>query len=400
MTTSLFADIATTLARQVLEGAGEPEMLTGACARLEEAGVPLLRAAIGIDTLHPVLEGRITVWRRGMSQAEAHEMVRTTGKENSDLWLRSPFYRLFETGESRLRRRPGLDYVAGEFPLVDDLVKAGASDYLAYVNRLGPAATIGATDAIHSSWTTDRPDGFMPADIELIERVLPSLTASIHDVSLRRIAGTLVETYLGRDAGRRVLSGNIQRGVAEPIRAVLWFSDLQGFTRLAERSAPDAVIPLLNDYAECLISAIHAHGGQVLKFMGDGLLAFFPIDAPQAACARAMAAAEAAREGVAALNKARAERGDATTMADIALHIGEVFYGNIGSIDRLDFTVVGPAVNALARIEAMCRSLERDVVVSQAFAAASGENRARLVSLGRYALRGVTAPEELFTLLP
>src|SRR5690606_34988391 len=143
-------------------------------------------------------------------------------------------------------------------------------------------------DFIYSSWTTDRPDGFTAEQIALIEAILPSLGLAVHSLSVRRVVDTVLATYLGRDAGMRVLRGNIERGVAEPIRAVLWFSDLKGFTGITERSPPDAVIPLLNDYAECLIGAIHAEGGQVLKFMGDGLLAIFPIDgAEAAACARA-----------------------------------------------------------------------------------------------------------------
>jgi adenylate cyclase len=205
-----------------------------------------------------------------------------------------------------------------------------------------------------------------------------------------------MQTYLGRDAGARVLSGRIMRGVADRIDAVIWFSDLRGFTRITD-SAPEQVIPLLNDYADAIVSVIHGHGGDVLKLIGDGILAIFTADDRERACTGALAAATAARSEVAALNLQRARDGLPVTDAYVDLHVGEVFYGNIGSIERLDFTVVGPAVNETSRIAAMCRSVDQPVLVSEAFAKVDGM-RERLVSVGRYALRGVAQPQELFTL--
>jgi adenylate cyclase len=215
---------------------------------------------------------------------------------------------------------------------------------------------------------------------------------------LARIAGTLVETYLGRDAGRRVLSGRIARGVAERIGAVLWFSDLRGFTRITEEAPPEQIIPLLNDYAEAIISSVHEAGGDVLKLIGDGTLAIFRAD-PGRACRCALDAEALTRARIQALNARRAAAGLPLTRAYLGLHIGEVFYGNFGSPDRLDFTVVGAAVNEASRIAAMCRSAERSVLLSSAFvAAAHEEDRATFVSVGRYALRGVGRAQELFTL--
>ena len=211
--------------------------------------------------------------------------------------------------------------------------------------------------------------------------------------------GTLVETYLGRDPGRRVLKGDIARGVAERIRAIVWFSDLQGFTRITDTADPEAIIPLLNDYSDAVISAIHDAGGDVLKLIGDGTLAIFKADDPGEACRCALKAEGLARRRIAALNQRRAAQGLAVTDAYLALHVGDVLYGNIGSAERLDFTVVGPAVNEASRIAVMCRSIERAVLVSPTFAAAAlPEDRARLVSVGRYALRGVMQSQELFTL--
>jgi len=225
------------------------------------------------------------------------------------------------------------------------------------------------------------------------------LALALKSISLARIAETLVETYLGRDAGRRVLSGGIRRGVAEKIAAVLWFSDLRGYTGITDTIAADQVIPLLNDYAEAVISAVHDHGGDVLKLIGDGTLAIFTADAPEAACRSAVLAHAALRDRLGKLNQRRAAENLPVTDIYLGLHIGTVFYGNIGSTERLDFTVVGPTVNEAARIAAMCRSAERDVLVSADFLAASAPaERARLVSVGRYALRGVARPRELFTI--
>jgi adenylate cyclase len=214
--------------------------------------------------------------------------------------------------------------------------------------------------------------------------------------SLTRIAGTLVETYLGRDPGQRVLAGRIGRGAAERIHAVLWYSDLRGFTRITDNAPPQQTIALLNDYAEAAISSIHDHDGDVLKLIGDGILAIFPYDSePESACARAVAAEGALRHRLGKLNEKRTAAGKPTTEIYLGLHIGEVFYGNIGSRERLDFTVIGAAVNEVARIAAMCRSAERDVLLSANFASAAP---ASTVSVGRYALRGVERPQELFTL--
>jgi adenylate cyclase len=304
---------------------------------------------------------------------------------------------MVESGERRLRRRLDQADATGEFPMLDELAASGASDYLALITPLAGRAAIGGVEHIYSSWAATRAGGFGESELATLEQLVPTLALGIAGVSTGRIADTLMETYLGHDAGRRVLSGNIERGVAERIRAVLWFSDLRGFTRIAETSAPEQVIPFLNDYADCLVGAIHAHGGQVMKFMGDGILAIFAIDQAGEGCRRALDAADDALGRLAALNARRAGQGMPVTGAYLGLHIGEVFYGNVGSVDRLDFTVVGPAVNEVVRIEAMCRSIDQDVILSSAFAEAAVDDRARLVSLGRYALRGVRAPQELFT---
>jgi adenylate cyclase len=209
------------------------------------------------------------------------------------------------------------------------------------------------------------------------------------------MTGALMKTYLGRDAGQRVLSGRIVRGIAERIDAAIWFSDLRGFTRITD-AAPDQVIPLLNDYSDAIVSAIHACGSDLVKLIGDGTLAIFTAEDRMHACEAALSAATAARQSVAEL-KQRTAAGKPVTDTYLGLHVGEVYYGNIGSRERLDFTVIGPAVNEASRIAAMCRSVDQPVLISSAFADV-GDIKSRLVSVGRYALRGVTQPQELFTL--
>jgi adenylate cyclase len=250
---------------------------------------------------------------------------------------------------------------------------------------------------------TDRAEGFSDDEISALRRLTPFLGLAIKSASLGRIAETLVETYLGRDAGRRVLRGRIARGVADRIETVLWFSDLRNYTRISETSPPEQIIPLLNDYADAVVSAIHQNSGDVLKLIGDGVLAIFPAGQRDRACAAALHAARLAREAVGLLNARRLKEGVPATDMYLGLHIGEVFYGNIGSKERLDFTVVGPAVNEVSRIAAMCRSVDQPVLLSAAFASAAFAacvdlGRRPFVSVGRYALRGVGKPQELFTL--
>ena len=395
------AEVSSWVTRAGLSGTPEPELLRGFCERAVASGLPLTRAIVIIDTLHPVYGGRVFRWRAdGALESNIHEYGRTIEGQTAENWRRSPFFHLLETGGSLLRR----SLVRGDpvdFPILEDLHAEGQTDYLALIQRFGDDGVIGEMDGVYSSWTTNAPSGFEDAHVQTLCRLVPSLALAVKCASLARIAETLVETYLGRDAGRRVLSGRIARGVADRIEAVLWYSDLRGYTRITDTAPPEQVIPLLNDYAEAVISSIHEAGGDVLKLIGDGTLAVFKTDDPGRACRCALQAEALARSRIAALNERRATEGLPLTQAYLGLHVGEVFYGNIGSRDRLDFTVVGPAVNEVSRIVAMCRSAERDVLVSSAFAAAAlDEDRARLVSVGRYALRGIARPQELFTLAP
>lgn len=388
------AELSAWITESGLAGQSESAILAGFCDRLVARGLPLARALVLIDTLHPVYEGRAFRWTRAQKETTLTEYGRTDDDLNR--WLHSPFYRLEQSGESLLRRRLTPETEA-DFSIFPELRAGGITDYLALANRFDDRDSIGGMDCVYSSWATDAARGFDESDVAHLIQLMPFLALAVKSASLARIAGTLVETYLGRDPGRRVLQGRIRRGVAERIEAVLWFSDLRGYTRISDTASPEEIIPLLNHYADAIISAIHDEGGDVLKLMGDGTLAIFTSQDRGRACDAALTAALAARRAVAATNDRRTAKGLPVAEVYLALHIGDVFYGNIGSKERLDFTVIGPAVNEVSRIAAMCRSVDQPLLVSSAFAAAMGETRSRLVSVGRYALRGIGRPQELFT---
>ena len=409
MNETFFAELSEWLIQAGLAGMSETDIVNGFCDRCVAAGLPLARGQVFIDTLHPVHEGRLFRWGVGPNESPLVEYGRTSPDalaasgsspedvEAAERWRRSPFYTMLRTGDALLRRRLNAA-TQDEFPALSDFAVAGMTDYVAIINRFAAEGALGDMDGVYSSWTTRAPEGFSDGQTAALQRIAPYLALAIKSVSLARMTGTLMETYLGRDAGQRVLSGRIVRGIPERIDAVVWFSDLRGFTRITD-TAPEQVIPLLNDYADAIVSAIHEHGGDVLKLIDDGTLAIFTADNRANACGAALSAAIAAREGIVELNRRRLADGKPVTDMYLGLHVGEVFYGNVGSRERLDFTVVGPAVNEASRIAAMCRSVDQPVLMSSAFADV-GDMRRRLVSVGRYALRGVARPQELFTLDP
>ena len=382
-------------------GDDEIELLNGLCRRCVEAGLGLARATVVIDTLHPLYEGRVFNWRQdGKVERAVVEYQASLEGEAGVSWRRSPFYHLLESGGTELRRRLARGETA-PFQVLEELKADGQTDYFAMVQRFDKDKAIGEMDCFLSRWTTERPDGFEESEIAALRRLTPALGLAIKSTSLARVAQSLVEAYLGRDAGKRVLKGSITRGSVERIHAVIWFSDMHGYTSLSERLATDQLIPLLDDYADAAISAIHGAGGDVLKLIGDGVLAIFEADEPAAASLAALAAEHDMRAKLTELEERRLASGAPVASIYLGLHIGDVFYGNIGSKDRLDFTVVGQAVNEANRIASMCSSIGRNLLVSSAFLQALPEpERANFASVGRFALRGVGRAQELFTLDP
>ena len=273
MDTAGFSELRTWLTEAGLAGKSETALLDGFCRLALDAGLPIGRAAIVIDTLHPVHEGRAFLWRREgkQTQTELVEYGPTSEGEMAENWRRSVFFHLLQTGGSLFRVR----FHAGETADFFNFAKMrdeGMTDVAAMITRFPGSGAIGEMDSLYSYWATDRPHGFDDAHVEAIAGLVPMLALAVKCVSLARIAGTLVETYLGRDAGQRVLKGLIRRGVADRISAVLWYSDLREFTRITDQSPPEQIIPLLDDYAEAVISAIYDNGGDVLKRLaGAGL---------------------------------------------------------------------------------------------------------------------------------
>lgn len=377
-----------------LDELGRADLMAGYCGQLVEAGVPLWRAAIGTSALHPLLIAQGNRWVAGEGVHDEF-YARADGSEGEERWRLSPWYRLINDNQPQMRCRIGVGEGTNEFPLLAELAAEGGTDYWARLMQFGQVME--EENGLATSWATQAADGFADCDLQLIEATLPAFALAFKATMAIDTTQTLVMTYLGRDAADRILRGEIDRGQVKTVRRVLWFSDLVGFTRIADTLPRDQLLDLLNAYAECLVGVVHDHQGEVLKFMGDGILAVFGGEREEA-CERALDAAEAARCAIAQLNQKRADL--PVTEFTLALHEGEVLSGNVGSQDRLDFTVVGPAVNEVSRIQAMSRSLDQPVLVSASFAAACRRQRQRLVSVGRYALRGVGQPQELFTLDP
>ena len=392
--------------RQGLLGIGAAELFEGFCRRLALAGVRLWRASAAMRTLHPQWGGYSYTWRRDLNAIEPAQFER--GDERRRVWLTSPFAFLVAQAQTRpgdadpwlhLRRRLTGPEAQLDFPVLEELADDGATDYFAQIVRFGPEGDASRGTGIAYSFATDRREGFGEDDVTLLRAVLPALSLAMMAHAGHTIASGLLGAYLGDDAGRRIHAGAVERGSVERIHAVLWFADMRGFTKLADSTPGLEVIELLDEVFETLTAPLRSRGGQVLKFMGDGMLAIFPLPAETQAktCRDAIEAAREAMHTLDRINRARVEACKPIAEVDLALHIGEVLYGNVGAADRLDFTVIGPAVNEAARIETLCEPLGRKVLVSAEFAAAAG-NCNGLQPLGHHRLRGVREPRAIYGL--
>ena len=360
------------------------------CRRIHAAGIPIDRGFCAVGTLHPQIEAAAYTWKRG--EAGAMRRLAQHGLTESPQYRTSPVAAVQASGKP-LRRRLADPDCPLDYPVLEELRAEGQTDYVAFPLLFSN----GEVNAI--TWATDRPGGYSDQHVVDLAEIAEALALVVELQSSRRIAHNLMNTYVGKRSGARVLSGAIQRGSGEDLRAVIWFCDLRGFTALADRLPRAELIALLNDYFEIMAQAVQGEGGEVLKFVGDGMLAIFEIAAREAPAERAAAALRAARAAVAAVAKANAARradGRTEVRYALALHLGEVTYGNIGAPDRLDFTVIGPAVNHANRLEALAGELGEPVLASASFAAAAAGTE--LKSLGRHQLRGVAEPQEVFAL--
>lgn len=391
--------VAAWLTEQGLKGASESELLTGFCQICREFGLRLDRGMALMDTLHPVHEGRAFRWDSEQAIEPEFEYG-PTGRDADSLqsWQRSAFYYLWAGSENEVRRRIGFGDPT-DFAMLERMQSEGHTDFIAMVHRFAKAGTIGEMDCFFSHFTTRHPEGFSDRDLVILRKLVPVLALAIKCIALGRIARTIAEVYLGEDAARQVLEGKISRGKSERISAALWFSDLLNYTKISDSVPPEDILPMLNAYSDVVISAVHEAGGNVLKLIGDGVLAIFKSEAASDACCAALRAEQLLRKKLVLLNEERAREDRPTTDVYIGLHIGDVFYGNIGSQERLDFTVIGPAVNEVSRIASLCRSVDFNVLISSDFAASiPDEDRAALACIGRYALRGVQRAQDLYTI--
>jgi adenylate cyclase len=363
----------------------EPKAFLAALAeQLLAHGFEVSRLTTGVPILHPQVHSYSARWDLGKV---SDRFFRLTA-ESLPVLENSPVKTVYSGGGS-VRCDPTAPPRDGEFGILADLRREGVTDYV--------ALSIPFSDGTAKLLTvaTQRAGGFSDDQMALLEAMTPAVAVNLEVQALRFTARTLLDTYVGRQAGARVLEGAIKRGMGETIRAVIWLCDLRGFTSLSERLPRDVLIELLNEYFGRMCEALDAGGGEVLKFIGDSVLGIFPIvdDNTAAVCVRALEAAGNARESLAAFNATRIEAGEASIGYGIALHVGDVMYGNIGGESRLDFTVIGPAVNLAARIEGLCRDLGRPVLLSADFVAASGVPAQHL---GAHPLKGLSEPQQVY----
>ncbi|MDJ0853073.1 MAG: DUF427 domain-containing protein [Myxococcota bacterium] len=374
------------LLRDAWDAASIVELVARLARQLQGGRLSLLRANLFMRTLHPQVMGSVHVWDRERDEVDVFDLEHWRASE--ERFLESPFVPIFE-GRGGIRRRlEGPDAVL-DFPILRDLAELGATDYVAMPLTFSDGQIHALTLA------TDAPGGFDVESLGHIHELMPMLSRLVEVHALRHTARTLLDTYLGTHTGKRVLDGLIRRGDGEVIPAVIWWADLRGSTKLTERLPRQEYLWLLNRFFECTAGPVIDRGGEVLKFIGDAVMAIFPLRDHPDAGARALDAARDALARIEALNTERELGGEERVGVAIALHTGKVNYGNVGVSGRLDFTVTGPAVNEVARLEGLSKQLGRTTVASRSFAELVP---GRLVSLGSHPLRGVASSHEVFTL--
>ncbi len=367
--------------------------LTAAFARkMRTAGIPLWTLTVVIQILHPQVAAFSHYWHS--VTGELVEREADFEDLQSPQYLNSPLVPIFE-GAGGIRRRLDIKDPLLDFGILSDLHAEGATDYVAMPMHFSD----GQINAVCIS--SNRPGGFTTSDLGHIYEILAVL-GRIYEVHvLQHKATSLLDTYLGSHAGERVLNGLIRRGDGQNIRAVIWFCDLRGSTPLAQSMSRDEFLACLNEFFDCVAGAVLDHGGQILRFIGDAALAIFPFEDEsgdaglQAACNRAIAAAHEASSRMKSTNAKREKESAQALGYGIALHVGDVTYGNIGTGNRLEFTVIGEAANLAARIESLCKVLGEPVLLSADFATCDPDH---VVSLGQHQLKGIDAPQEIFAL--
>lgn len=362
-------------------------IFAGLCVRLQRAGIPVKRATLHFLIHHPQWLGARIMWADGMDEAELSR-VDYDVRERSE-YIGSPANEIVD-GATEVRENLERDPSLGrKHAVYDEMREKGLTDYVAWPLR----HTLDKEHIV--TFATDRAGGFDAAHIASLSKLLPVL-ALVSEIRLKnRLARTLLETYVGSHAGDLILAGATRRGSGTTVRAAILICDLRDFTKISDNWPRDDVIELLNDYFDAMSDPIARHGGEILKFIGDGLLAIFPLDQPQA-CANLLRAVTEARQAMAELNEKNSRTGRVLLNYGIGVHVGDVMYGNIGSRARLDFTVIGPAVNMASRLETLTKQLGKPVLLSRAFADLVKDDFV-LERVGKYPVRGFNDPIELFS---
>lgn len=363
------------------------ELFDALCWRMAGQGIPLWRANLSLNTLHPQIMGLGFRWWRDAGVTQEFRVKH--GMEKRAEYLESPMRPAIEQGITVRHRLDEASPALERYPLLRSFREAGATDYLAFPLH----AFVGRHRVV--TWATDRAGGFTDAHVAAIQAILPAIAAVVEAKAKDRLSAILLDTYLGRTISRHILDGEIFRGQGRRLRAALMAVDLRGFTNLADRMPGEELIRLLDDYFDAVAAAVHGEGGEILKFVGDGVLAIFVPDgrSEREAVQAALAAGEETLRRIDTTNNNRAAVGQELIAIGIGLHLGEVIYGNVGAADRLDYTAIGPAVNLVCRLEGLTKRLGRPLLLSEAFAKAHG---GMLLSLGFQPVRGLSDPQEIF----
>ncbi|MFI0844706.1 adenylate/guanylate cyclase domain-containing protein [Mesorhizobium sp. IMUNJ 23232] len=383
ISTILMDKVADWLTHSSLAGDDLETMVRGFCERLAAAGMPIARVHLSFSMLHPLYDALGFTWERGSGMRV--EGFRQKPGQSSDRFTRSPYYHLLTNKLDHLRRR--IDYSGpSEFPIFDDLKELGITDYMAFRHLFNA----GKDQGMMGSWSTDAPSGFTEGMIAALLRVQNHLAVAAKMAVLNRLADNMLTTYLGNDAGKRVLSGNIRRGQGDTIRAALVMADMRGSTMLAEQEGREAYIDTLNQFFDAIAAPFNRRGGQILSFLGDGFIAVYPCDRhrepSEIACRAALGAAFKATARMSVLNENRKRQGLSEIGYGIGLHVGNVMFGNVGLNDRLTFSAFGSAVNEVQRLQTLTKKYPQNVIASQDFATYCGGG---WITLGREKLRGV-----------
>lgn len=375
-------DLFAWLAEASLRSLPLKELVDGFCAEINRLGFGIDRVALATAALDPSIRAQALTWER-----EQGPYLATFPHGESNLaWRQGPLAMMIRTHTGVLRRRLSEPLANDDYTLFAELKEQGFTDWVAYAHMFHWEAdhVEGGGMGMVSAWSTKTPAGFSDEQLSFLRPRVRALAAAVKSLVIVDSACSILSAYVGDDAGQRVLRGAVTRGSVIETRAVLMFADLTGFTRYSAEQPIDVTLETLNRSFDCVGAAIEGHGGQILKFIGDGVLAVFLLDQGRADADVATGAVDAAQEAQRLLAKARLP-----LKLDIALHVGRVSYGNIGTARRLDFTVIGRAVNEVARMEPLCGTLGEPILVSEALAVLLPDKAKRLRPLGSQALRGL-----------